>query len=203
MLAAGLGWLGLAAANAAAIIGTEAWRNNASLLEMVSYAGRQPALCGLGFGNVIVYEAGGYTFLHRPIPTYHSIGVEQDFIASRPAYNALLLRKDDMGYFESLRAFSDYAPEHCNDMVCLLVRPGGCTALPNLSTPIGELSAATKGPALSLCRRDYRPIDPTPSLSANSHPPCRGSPRWSATSGRDRPAAPDPWSCRRFQPWRR
>jgi hypothetical protein len=141
---AGLGWTSLAIANAAALTSNGPWRGLSLLLEMATDMSQMPAICGIGFGNLIPYGTGGYTFLHRPIPIYHSVGPDQrDFIRLRPGYNAFVTRRDDMPFFEGLGAFEEYKLDHCNDLVCLFIRPGTCTAMPSPRLPIGTLSAAT------------------------------------------------------------
>jgi len=138
---AALGWTGLAAANAVAMTSDEAWAENSHMLQMVTSIGKRSDICGVGFGNLIPYGTGGYTFLHRPIPVYHSQALDQDaFIRRRPAYNALLIRQGDREFFESLGAFGDYALDHCNDEDCLFIRPGTCVATPVPRPPIGALS---------------------------------------------------------------
>ena len=142
MALAGLGWTGLTIANAAVLAG--AWRTPLSFLDMVMEISRMPAICGIGVGNYIVYGGGGYTFLHRPVPVYYSIGDEQqDFIRLQPAYNAFVTRKDDMPFFKSLNVFDAYRLDHCNEEVCLFIRPGACAAMPAQRPPIGALSAQT------------------------------------------------------------
>jgi len=142
MALAGLGWTGLTIANAAAL--GEVWHNPSSFLEMALDLSRLPAVCGIGFGNLVAYGQGGYTFLHRPVPIYYSLGAEQqDFIRLQPAYNAFVTRKDDMPFFESFHAFDAYRLDHCNDEVCLFIRPGACAAMPAQRPPIGTLSAET------------------------------------------------------------
>ena len=70
-------------------------------------------------------------------------------------------------------------------------RPGACRGAQPVDGRAGRQ-------ALIQIRRDR----PTPSPSSGSRRSCRGSRWWRATSGRRRPAAPGPWSCRRPRPCR-
>ncbi len=142
LLLAGTGWTGLAIANAMTLDAEGLWRTQPALLDMVTEVSRQPGLCGLGFGNLIAYSTGGYTFLHRRVPTYYSLGPDQRaFIRLRPAFNAFIIRVGDMPFFDSLGEFGDYALDHCNNEVCLFIRRGGCTAMAEPRPPIVALSA--------------------------------------------------------------
>ena len=70
-------------------------------------------------------------------------------------------------------------------------RPGACRGAQPVDGRAGRQ-------ALIQTRRDR----PTPSPSSGSRRSCRGSRWWRATSGRRRPAAPGPWSCRQPRPCR-
>lgn len=139
-----LGWTGVAGANATALVTGDAWHSSSALLEMVRQVSARPDICGLGFGNFTAYETGGYTFLHRPIPGFYSPGADQrGFIRDQPGYNAFVIRNGDRPFFESFGAFDAYVLDHCNDEVCLFVRPGACAILKRERPPIGTLRPQT------------------------------------------------------------
>lgn len=161
---AGLAWSGMAAANAAALFAGDAWHVPPEPLDMVLELGRQPDVCGIGFANITRYQTGGYTFLHRPIPIFHSVAadvptglarrhqtpdeesVQRWFSADmvmlirwQPAYNALVIKKVDLEFFEAQEPFAGYRLDHCSELFCLLTRAGDCHGKPPPPPPIGEL----------------------------------------------------------------
>lgn len=149
-LLAGLLWLMVSAGNLGALAYEPLWRSNAAILQMVMEISRKPAVCGVGFANLNRYMTGGYTFLHRRVPLYfdnNNIDQLEGFIASSRAYNALVVRQDNLQLFGGLPAYAAYGLDHCQEGYCLLSRPGPCAGGPPPPPPKGRLSAAVPGDA--------------------------------------------------------
>ena len=130
-LGASVAWIALSAGRAArfesdgsfghASAGESMWSLKRSGLEAMSYAGADPALCGIGLVNVDWAWTGGYTWLHRDVPLFH-VGSADEFTELTPAFNVLLTEPS------SASAFPRYEIRRCWSDLCVLRRPGGCNS---------------------------------------------------------------------------
>jgi hypothetical protein len=149
-LLVGLLWLAVSAGNLGALAYEAPWRGNSAILRMVMEISRKPSICGVGFANLNRYAAGGYTFLHRPVPVWfdnNNVDQLEAFIGAAKGYNALVLRQSNLEFFGSLPAYANYGLDHCAEDYCLLIRPGDCAALPVPRPEKGALSAGIPGDA--------------------------------------------------------
>jgi hypothetical protein len=102
----------------------------------------QPGLCGVGIISLNIWDAGGYTYLHRKLPLYASAipglsTAELPLAVVAPAFNAALLPE-----YQAAQLPAGYRPVACSRpepgidpermnrpvRVCAFVRPGGCDA---------------------------------------------------------------------------
>ncbi len=93
----------------------------------------EDTLCGVGIYHDIWWESGGYTHLHRDVPIIQVNSAAQ-LAEDAPAVNALIAPRETTGIP------SDFKKAQCWQGVCLLERPGTCTA----PKPGEELNAYLK-----------------------------------------------------------
>ena len=105
-------------------------------LAAASFAASIPSLCGLGLygeeGRDWVWY-GGYSYLHRPVPSYWPQD-EAELDAIAPAFNALIYTVSpppDLGFTNS----------QCFGKVCVAQRPGSCAAQPMMAMPFPDALA--------------------------------------------------------------
>lgn len=121
------------------------WTLRAASLQTFAAIRTDPAVCGVGLIGATIFEFGGYTAMHRPVPLYllPDADGEREIGALSPAFNTLVTtptRADD--------APADYRPIGCRSTkgeyvgrnfaspqdaaslsaICLYRRPGGCDA---------------------------------------------------------------------------
>lgn len=146
-VAVGLVWLIVSGGNLGTMLNDRIWRGNSSILNMPLTMARRAEICGVGLANINLYLAGGYTFLHHPVPIYFDNGDNsrlEGFIKARESYNALMIRRSDVDFFNSLPELQPYALDHCAQDHCLLIRPGTCTAGARPPRPtVGRLTTMT------------------------------------------------------------
>ncbi|MGA2572359.1 MAG: hypothetical protein ABSF23_17775 [Terracidiphilus sp.] len=85
--------------------------------------GHEPGLCGVGIYDRIWWESGGYTHLHRDVPILQ-LDNAAELTQMAPHFNALIAPMDAPGIP------AGFARSQCWKGVCLLERPGACTAPP-------------------------------------------------------------------------
>ncbi len=144
-LAVGLLWLIVSAGGIGALAYEKPWQINSSILRMVREVSGRDGICGVGFTNMSPYNSGAYTFLHRRVPLYfdgNELSRAANLIGAAKAYNALVMRRETMGYFNAVPEFANYALDHCGEDHCLLLRPGGCADARPPRPTIGVLNTA-------------------------------------------------------------
>lgn len=141
----GLLWLIVSGGNLGTMIHDRTWRGNSSILNVPLEISRRSEICGVGFANINPYLAGGYTFLHHAVPLYFDHGdpnLLEAFVKANGAYNAMMLRRSDMDYFNSLAEMRPFALDHCAQDHCLLIRPGTCAGERPKRPEVGALTRA-------------------------------------------------------------
>jgi hypothetical protein len=145
-VAMGLLWLIVSGGNLGTMIHDRIWTGNSSILNIPLEISRRSEICGVGFANTNPYLAGGYTFLHQAVPLYFDHGDPtrlEAFVKANGAYNAMMIRRSDMDYFNSLTELRLYALDHCAQDHCLLIRPGTCAGERPQRPDVGALTRAT------------------------------------------------------------
>ena len=145
-LAVGLFWLIVSAGNLGIMVYEWPWRQESSILQMAIEISHHPSICGIGFANAKSYNAGGYTFLHQPVPAYfdeNDLNRLENFTSVANAYNALVVRRDNLDLFSNVPAYTKYALDQCLEDHCLLIRPGTCVDARPPRPIIGALTATT------------------------------------------------------------
>jgi hypothetical protein len=133
-------WLAASVALAAGGRLDTEWRGFPASSQAALALRAQPGLCGVGLVGMELWDSGGYTLLHRPVPLYvadppFDIGPQAPLAALAPAFNGIIAPE---GKAQSLppgyRAVgcsaadpgADAARKRSRPRVCAFVRAGGC-----------------------------------------------------------------------------
>ncbi len=124
-LAAGLFWLVFAIGEASSAGYLELWGQDEDALLASLDVAKSPDVCGIalyGFYGVTWARAGGYSYLHHPVPLYAPENLA-GLARLAPAFNTLL-------YEGKLPPVAGFAADQCHGDVCLARRPGTCDEMP-------------------------------------------------------------------------
>jgi len=132
----GLCWTAIAGLGAIGRDYHDFWRTSNAVIEAELYAGKLPALCGLGHNRKDAYIAGGYSFLHRRVPIF-AINDGDPGGARKYAAVNVLIEDTTRPFAQMPEAFRRLK---CFGTVCLFVRPGACALLLQSPVPLLPLS---------------------------------------------------------------
>ena len=108
------------------------WVERSPELTLASDASRLPALCGLALDKQKFWQAGGYTYLHRGVPTYVTDPATGDHITpigldrASAAFNAIITPAEAISSIPKSFQLVSCTGTGTSRM-CLLHRPGGCS----------------------------------------------------------------------------
>jgi hypothetical protein len=102
-------------------------------LAAVAFVEHSQALCGLGLyggdGKDWV-DYGGYTYLHRSVPTY--------WPKNKAEFDRFAAGFDTVLYTKALPEGSGFTLQRCFGKVCVARRSGGCASLPMMPMPFPD-----------------------------------------------------------------
>jgi GPI mannosyltransferase 3 len=129
-------WFGSSVSLAIARPMVSRWRAFGSGMELARNYGASPGSCGIALHRLTFWQTGGYSYLHRDIPTYLTGWSDDDHMSQRDfrnaavAFNAVIAPPgtiaDRFGFRASQCAGSESSESEPDARVCLYIRPGGC-----------------------------------------------------------------------------
>lgn len=130
-------WLGSSAALSVGEPMKTRWAAFSPAMELARNYGSAQASCGVALHRLRFWQSGGYTYLHRDLPTYLTGWSETDrmnagdFRAASGGFNGVIAPerslRADLGYRSTQCLGSDPDENSPNARLCLFVRAGGCT----------------------------------------------------------------------------
>lgn len=129
-------WLGSSTNLAVAEPMQSRWTAFGPGMQLVRKYGAAPGSCGLALHHLRFWQTGGYSYLHRDIPTYLTGWSDADQMNRRDFLNAAAGFNGIIAPQGSISASYGYRSVECagfgadanaaNARLCLYVRPGGC-----------------------------------------------------------------------------
>ncbi|NIJ15295.1 hypothetical protein [Sphingobium vermicomposti] len=112
------------------------WTAFGSGMELARRYGASPRSCGLALHRINFWQTGGYSYLHRDVPTYLTGWSDNDRMSLRDfrnaagAFNAVIAPQgaipNGLGFRRSECAGSEAGENMADARLCLYVRLGGC-----------------------------------------------------------------------------